>query len=126
ISVTADGKKVFAIKENPQPEVYVGDLNYPGPSLKDVQRLTRDTRSDFPHSFDANGEAVYFESNRVEPYYHIFRQRIDSPAAEMLTVGDDAQILPAMMPEGKPLIYEGWPEGQSAAEPGGGLGAAGW
>jgi DNA-binding winged helix-turn-helix (wHTH) protein len=111
ISVTADGKKVFAIKENPQPEVYVGDLNYPGPSLKDVQRLTRDTRSDFPHSFDANGEAVYFESNRVEPYYHIFRQRIDSPAAEMLTVGDDeAQILPAMMPDGKTLIYEGRPE----------------
>jgi DNA-binding winged helix-turn-helix (wHTH) protein/Tol biopolymer transport system component len=113
ISVTADGKKVVAIKENPQPEVYVGDLNYPGPALKDVKRLTRDTRSDFPHSFDANGDAVYFESNRVEPYYHIFRQRIDSPAAEMLTVGGDAQILPAMMPDGKTLIYEGRPEGQS-------------
>jgi DNA-binding winged helix-turn-helix (wHTH) protein/Tol biopolymer transport system component len=117
ISVTADGKKVVAIKENPQPEVYVGDLNYPGPALKDVKRLTRDTRSDFPHSFDAHGEAVYFESNRVEPYYHIFRQRIDSPAAEMLTVGGDAQILPAMMPDGKTLIYEGRPEGQSEAEP---------
>jgi Tol biopolymer transport system component len=113
ITVTVDGKKVVAIKENPQPEVYVGDLNYPGPALKDVKRLTRDTRSDFPHSFDAQGEAVYFESNRVEPYYHIFRQRIDSPAAEMLTVGGDAQILPAMMPDGKTLIYEGRPEGES-------------
>jgi DNA-binding winged helix-turn-helix (wHTH) protein/Tol biopolymer transport system component len=119
ISVTADGKKVVAIKENPQPEVYVGDLNYPGPALKDVKRLTRDTRSDFPHSFDAHGEVVYFESNRVEPYYHIFRQRIDSPAAEMLTVGGDAQILPAMMPDGKTLIYEGRPEGESEAEPSG-------
>jgi DNA-binding winged helix-turn-helix (wHTH) protein len=116
ISVTADGKKVVAIKENPQPEVYVGDLNYPGPALKDVKRLTRDTRSDFPHSFDAHGESVYFESNRVEPYYHIFRQRIDSPAAEMLTVGGDAQILPAMMPDGKTLIYEGRPEGESAVK----------
>jgi eukaryotic-like serine/threonine-protein kinase len=116
ISVTADGKKVVAIKESPQPEVYVGDLNYPGPALKDVKRLTRDTRSDFPHSFDATGQAVYFESNRVEPYYHIFRQRIDSPAAEMLTVGDDAQILPAMMPDGKTLIYEGRPEGQSEVQ----------
>jgi len=110
ISVTADGKTVVAIKENPQPEVYVGDLNYPGPTLKDVKRLTKDTRSDFPHSFDANGEAVYFESDRVEPYYHIFRQRIDSPAAEMLTVGDEAQLLPSMMPDGKTLIYEGRPE----------------
>ena len=126
ISVTADGKKVVAIKENPHPEVYVGDLNYPGPALKDVKRLTRDTRSDFPHSFDAHGETVYFESNRVEPYYHIFRQRIDSPAAEMLTVGGDAQILPAMMPDGKTLIYEGRPEGQSAAEPSGHFEAGVW
>jgi DNA-binding winged helix-turn-helix (wHTH) protein/Tol biopolymer transport system component len=114
ISVTVDGKKVVAIKENPQPEVYVGNLNYPGPALKDVKRLTKDTVSDFPHSFDANGEAVYFESNRVKPYYHIFRQRIDSPAAEMLTVGDEeAQILPAMMPDGKTLVYEVRPEGES-------------
>jgi len=120
ISVTVDGKKVVAIKENPQPEVYVGDLNYPGPALKDVKRLTKDTVSDFPHSFDANGEAVYFESNRVGPYYHIFRQRIDSPAAEMLTVGDEeAQILPAMMPDGKTLVYEGRPEGQSEVQPSG-------
>jgi DNA-binding winged helix-turn-helix (wHTH) protein len=117
ISVTVDGKKVVAIKEHPPPAVYVGDLNYPGPALKDVKRLTRDTRSDFPHSFDAHGEAVYFESNRVEPYYHIFRQRIDSPAAEMLTVGDEeAQILPAIMPDGKTLIYEGRPEGQSEVQ----------
>jgi eukaryotic-like serine/threonine-protein kinase len=120
ISVTADGNKLVAIKENPQPEVYVGDLNYPGPALKDVKRLTKDTVSDFPHSFDANGEAVYFESNRVGPYYHIFRQRIDSPAAEMLTVGDEeAQILPAMMPDGKTLVYEGRPEGQSEVQPSG-------
>jgi Tol biopolymer transport system component len=118
ISVTADGNKVVAIKENPQPAVYVGELTYPGPGLKDVKRLTKDTRSDYPHSFDANGEAVYFESNRVEPYYHIFRQRIDSPAAEMLTVGDDAQILPAMMPDGKTLIYEGRPEAQSQVQSG--------
>jgi eukaryotic-like serine/threonine-protein kinase len=117
ISVTADAKKVVAIKENPQPEVYVGGLNYPGPALKDVKRLTKDTVSDFPHSFDAKGEAVYFESNRVRPYYHIFRQRIDSPAAEMLTVGDEeAQILPAMMPDGKTLIYEVRPEGESAVK----------
>jgi DNA-binding winged helix-turn-helix (wHTH) protein len=110
ISVTADGNKVVATKESPQPEVYVGDMNYPGPTLKDVKRLTKDTRSDFPHSFDASSKAVYFESDRVQPYYHIFRQRIDSPAAEMLTVGDEAQILPAMMPGGKTLIYEGRPE----------------
>jgi DNA-binding winged helix-turn-helix (wHTH) protein/Tol biopolymer transport system component len=117
ISVTADGNKVVAIKENPQPEVYVGGLNNPGPALKDVKRLTKDTVSDFPHSFDAKGEAVYFESNRVRPYYHIFRQRIDSPAAEMLTVGDEeAQILPAMMPDGKTLIYEVRPEGESAVK----------
>jgi eukaryotic-like serine/threonine-protein kinase len=112
ISVTADASKVVAINESPQPEVYVADLNYPGPKLKDVKRLTKDTRSDYPHSFDANGEAVYFESDRVGPYYHIFRQRIDSPAAEMLTVGDEAQVLPAMMPDRKTLIYEGRPEPQ--------------
>jgi Tol biopolymer transport system component len=116
ISVTADGNKVVTIDENPQPEVYVGDLKYPGPVLKDVKRLTKDTRSDYPHSFDAEGQAVYFESDRIQPYYHIFRQQLDSPAAEMLTAGGDAQILPAMMPDGKTLIYEGRPEGQSEAQ----------
>ncbi len=104
------------MNERPQPGVSVADLKYPGPALKNVKRLTKDTESDYPHSFDAHGEAVYFESNRVEPYYHIFRQRLDSPAAEMLTVGDEAQILPAMMPDGKTLIYEGRPEGQSEVQ----------
>jgi DNA-binding winged helix-turn-helix (wHTH) protein len=116
ISVTAHGNMVVAVKENPQPKVYVGRLNYPGPTLKEVKRLTGDTQSDFPHSFDAKGEAVYFESDRVQPYYHIFRQRIDSPAAEMLTVGDDAEILPSMMPDGKTLIYEGRPEGPPGSQ----------
>jgi DNA-binding winged helix-turn-helix (wHTH) protein/Tol biopolymer transport system component len=118
ISVAADGNKVIAIKQNWQPDVYVGDLKYPGPILKDVKRLTTDTRSDFPHSFDADGKAVYFESNRVGPDYHIFRQRIDSPNAEMLTVGDEAQFFPTMMPDGKTLIYEVRSEAQSEVESG--------
>ncbi|HXP09347.1 MAG TPA: hypothetical protein VN828_12660, partial [Acidobacteriaceae bacterium] len=112
LSVTANGNKLVTIDESLRPKVYVGDLKYPGPKLKDATRLTKDSLSDYPHSFNADGDVVYFESNRVEPYYHIFRQRIGSPAAEMLTVGNEAQVLPAMMPDGHTLIYEGRPEPQ--------------
>ena len=85
----------------------MSDLSYPGPALKNVRRLTTDTRSDFPNSFNAAGDTVYFESNRVQPVFHIFRQRIDSPNAELLTSGDGSdQYFPALMADGKTLLYE--------------------
>ena len=107
MSVTADGQQIMAVTQRWQPDIYVSDLSYPGPALKNVRRLTTDTRSDFPNSFNPAGDTVYFESNRVQPLFHIFRQRIDSPNAELLTSGDGSdQYFPTLMADGKTLLYE--------------------
>jgi eukaryotic-like serine/threonine-protein kinase len=106
MSVTADGKEITAVRQGWQPDIYVSDLSYPGPALKNVRRLTTDTRSDFPNSFNPAGDTVYFESSRVEPVFHIFRQRIDSPNAELLTIGGGGQFFPTLMADGKTLLYE--------------------
>jgi DNA-binding winged helix-turn-helix (wHTH) protein/Tol biopolymer transport system component len=107
ISVTADGKLVAALKELWQPDVFVADLHLPGPTLDDVQRLTSNIKSDFPHAWDAKSEAVYFESNSAgDDIYHLFRQKLGQHDAETLTLGENFQILPAVMPDGKTLVYE--------------------
>ena len=91
-----------------QAEIFAADLVYPGPSLKSVQLLTSTLSSDFPHAWGGDNQTVYFESNRVGVRYHIFRQRLDSSSAEMLGVGDKQQFFPAIMPDGKTLVYEEW------------------
>jgi DNA-binding winged helix-turn-helix (wHTH) protein/Tol biopolymer transport system component len=107
ISVTANGKEIAAIREYWQPDVFVGQLHQPGPTLDHVQRLTTNTKSDYPHAWDPKSQAVYFESNReLGDIYHLFRQQLDQPDAETITLGGDAQILPAVMPDGKTLLYE--------------------
>lgn len=107
ISVTADGKQVCAVKEFWQPDVFVGNLHRTGPTLDNVQRLTTNTKSDFPHAWDITSQFVYFESNREDSdLYHVFRQQPGQPDGETLTIGQDAQILATVMPDGKTLLYE--------------------
>ena len=113
ISVSADGKAVAAVRHRLQPYIFAADVLYPkigppGPALTNVRRLTSTLSNDFPYAWTPGSDAVYFESNRVGEKYHLFQQSTGSPNAEMLTVGDNQQFFPTLMPDGRTLVYEEW------------------
>ena len=113
LSITGDGKQVAVVQQHLQPDIYVAelgvaDLEKAGPALKSIRRLTSTLSSDYPYSWNKADDAVYYESNRVDARYHVFRQRFDSPSAEMLTFGENQQFFPTMMPDGQTLLYEQW------------------
>jgi DNA-binding winged helix-turn-helix (wHTH) protein/Tol biopolymer transport system component len=117
MTVSADGRQVAATREAWQPDIYVGEIDSPISALRQVKRITSNLRSDFPHSWDAKSQFVYFESNRAAcGRFHIFRQPIDSQSAEMLTGGDEGQFFPAITAGGKALVYEQWPRRGSREE----------
>jgi DNA-binding winged helix-turn-helix (wHTH) protein/Tol biopolymer transport system component len=111
MTVSRNGRQVAATIEAWQPDIYVGELDSPVTALRQVQRLTSNLRSDFPHSWDAGSRTVYFESDRaVEGGFHLFRQALDSPAAETLSLGTAQQFFPAITADGKALVYEQRPK----------------
>ena len=108
LSVTNDGAQVMAVRQQLQPHIFLADLVQPGLTLKNIKRLTSTVSNDFPYSWNAASDAIYFESQRLGAKYHVFRQPIDSANAELLTVGATQQFFPTIMPDGKTLVYEQW------------------
>lgn len=104
LSAAGDGKEASAIVESGQADVYVADLEKPGPRLAHVRRLTSDLRTDYPHAWTQDSQSVIFESNR-EGTYRLYRQRLDRIAPEKLPEMAGHQVLPQLAPDGGWLLY---------------------
>ncbi len=99
-----DGSKLSIVIERGSPHVYVGTLHQPGPTLVDVQRLTYDTRTDYPHAWLPDNQTVIFESNRGGSY-RIYKQRLQDHTAQELGTGTGQAVLPQVTPDGKWILY---------------------
>jgi eukaryotic-like serine/threonine-protein kinase len=99
-----DGRKLSIVIERGQPHVYVGMLHQPGPTLVNVQRLTYDTRTDYPHSWLPDNQTVVFESNR-SGLYRLYKQRLQDHTAQELSTGTGQAVLPQVTPDGKWILY---------------------
>ncbi len=104
LSASADGKQIAAVSERGQPDVYIADLQQPGPALVNIRRLTSDSKRDFPHAWTRDSESVIFESDR-EGAFHIFRQRLDQHTAEKLTDAEGQQVLAQLAPNSNSVLY---------------------
>ena len=103
-----DGSKLSIIIERGNPHVYVGTLHQPGPTLMDVQRLTYDTRTDYPHAWLTDNQTVIFESNR-SGLYRLYKQRLQDHTAQELGTGTGPAVLPQVTPDGKWILYAAKP-----------------
>jgi eukaryotic-like serine/threonine-protein kinase len=99
-----DGSRMTLVLKRGQPHVYVGVLQQPAPSLDDVQRLTYDTRSDYPGAWLHDNRTVLFESNRVG-VFRLYQQRLQDRTAEELDTGAGPAVLPQVTPDGKWILY---------------------
>src|SRR5581483_11320643 len=91
-------------RHNPQPDIYVADLEARGKSLGMLRRLTLDQRLDYATDWTPDSKSVIFYSNRDGPF-HVFKQSIVATQADLLVGGSDDLYVPRMAPDGKSVIY---------------------
>jgi DNA-binding winged helix-turn-helix (wHTH) protein/Tol biopolymer transport system component len=104
LSFSNDGTRLALRRHNPQPDIYVADLNARGKSLGVLRRLTLDQRLDYAMDWTPDSKSVIFYSNRDGPF-HIFKQSIDATQPDLLVSGSDDLYAPRMAPGGKSVIY---------------------
>ena len=116
LSASADGKRITYTKNYLNPGVYVSELSAGGTRLSAPQRLTLDNWRDYPFSWTADSKAVLFSSDR-DGTFHIFKQRIDQGAPELLIGGNEETSLPRLAPDNSTVLFEIWPKLGAPASP---------
>lgn len=109
LTASDDGSRITVILEKGQPHVYVGILQQPGPILGQVQRLTYDTRTDYPGSWLHDNQTVIFESNRGG-VYRLYQQHLADRTPQELNTGTAPSVLPQVTPDGKWILYDANPD----------------
>ncbi len=109
LAASDDGSRISVMLEKGQPHVYVGTLQQPGPTLGEVQRLTYDTRTDYPGSWLHDNQTVVFESNRAG-VYRLYQQHLQDRTPQELNTGTAPSVLPQVTPDGKWILYDANPD----------------
>jgi DNA-binding winged helix-turn-helix (wHTH) protein/Tol biopolymer transport system component len=109
LSASADGKRITYTKNYLNPGLYVSELTSGGTRLSAPQRLTLDNWRNYAFSWTADSKAVLFSSDR-DGTFHIFKQRIDQSAPELLVGGNEETSLPRLAPDNATVIFEVWPK----------------
>jgi Tol biopolymer transport system component len=105
LDVTADGKRLAALRAHTQQNVWVGDIREKATRLEAPRRLTVEDSDDRPSSWTPDGKAVLFFSDR-DGRFHIFRQAINQTRAEAVTAGPEDDLRPVVTPDGSWILYE--------------------
>ena len=108
LSASDDGQQVGVAVERRSPEVYVGELQLPGPVLVDTRQLTHHASDAYPHAWTADGAAVVYEANDSGKYI-IFKRKLKASAPEVLARLPQDSVLPAVSPDGKWVIFAQFP-----------------
>ena len=122
LSASSDGYELAAIWDKDYATVSVANLPKEGPdvpanmgtavgqrteapfALLNVNRLTHNLQSDYPHAWMPGSGAVLFESNRSGTF-GIYRQQMGSRTPEMIAGFPRDSILPQVAPGGKWILF---------------------
>jgi serine/threonine protein kinase len=109
-SVTADGKMLAFRRWSPQGDVSVASLEDKGLRTTSPRRLTLSEGLNYPTSWTADNKAVIFESFQ-DGRWQIFKQALDSDAADPIETGIDEDVLDARLSaEGGDVFYVAVPK----------------
>jgi Tol biopolymer transport system component len=103
-SITADNHKLVLLRAAGEADVYVAPFAASSARPLTPRRLTLDDANDFPFDWTSDDKAVLFISDRTGAR-NIFRQDLDKPTAEMLSVGSETKLVCRLDPEGTQLLY---------------------
>jgi Tol biopolymer transport system component/DNA-binding winged helix-turn-helix (wHTH) protein len=103
-SISADGKHLAFIRWNGEAHVYVSEVDAGGRRVAVPQRLSLEEGRNYPYSWTADGKSILFTSDRAG-HAHLFKQRIDQAAPEVLVGGNDPVLLVRLTPDGSQVLY---------------------
>ena len=104
-SFSTDGRRLAVGVLEYESDVYVGRTGEGAAPLRDIRRVTLDDRMDVTPSWMADGSTLLFSSDR-NGSYDIFRQPVDSAAAEPLVTGPEDQVAPHVTADGAWVLYQ--------------------
>ena len=114
--MSADGRRVTAVVDRAQTDIYIGDLDATGTGLSNVRRLTLNESWDRPSTWLPDSRTVLFNSNR-HGAHGIYSQRIDASIAEPLVANERNNTRPLVSPDQKWLWYYSMEPGDPTKNP---------
>lgn len=114
LSFSSDGKRLSFLRWNGEPHVYVADVTPGANRLGTLQRLSLDEGRNFPYFWTLDGKTLFFTSDR-EGGRHLFRQRPDQPAPDLVVGGAETVLLARLNPDGSEIMYLTLPPPDSAS-----------
>jgi eukaryotic-like serine/threonine-protein kinase len=113
-TVTADGKRVVFREVARHGTTYVATIEDDGTRISPPDQLISREGWDAPQEWSRDGKAIYAVSNRGG-HFGIFKQALNSEAAEAIVTGTEDVSSPQVTPDGKWLLYDVAPIGGRTA-----------
>jgi Tol biopolymer transport system component/DNA-binding winged helix-turn-helix (wHTH) protein len=110
-SLSADGKHFAFIRWNGIAHVYFSEVEPGARRIGAPQRLSLEEGHNYPYGWTPDGKSIIFVSDRDGPA-HLFRQRIDQPAPDLLVGGNDGITMARSAPDGSFFYLVRPPDGQ--------------
>lgn len=104
LTTTADGENLAFVKTRYHEDVYVGELEKDGSSLKVPRRLTLDNRDSYPNSWTRDSKAILFFSNR-NGRFQAFKQELAKGVPETFVTSSLDVDDPDLSPDGAWTLY---------------------
>jgi Tol biopolymer transport system component/DNA-binding winged helix-turn-helix (wHTH) protein len=103
-TISADGKHLAFIRWNGEAYVYFSEVEPGAHRIAAPQRLSLEEGRNYPYSWSSDSKSIMFVSDR-DRHAHLFLQRIDRPAPDLLVGGKDGITLARPSPDGLQVFY---------------------
>jgi len=103
LSASANGDRIGAVLTSHVSDVYVAEVQWPGPTLERVARLTDGSTNYYPASWTPNGDSVLFDRNNFAPL--IGKQRLGDSKMEIVAQLPNTAAMAAFSPDGKWILF---------------------
>ena len=112
------GRRFAAVLEKSEVDTFVANIHWPGPSLEEPIRLTREGKQNYPHAWTADGRSVLLETNSLKAAgggtkFAIFRKAVDGSPPKLVAQLPDTAALAQLSPDGRWVLFmqfEGRPQ----------------
>ncbi len=108
LAASAGGKAICFLKIERQYDVFLISLQNGG-TQQTPRRLTLDDRNDVPTGWTPDSREILFASDR-NGQFHLFKQDIDQPTAELLVRETGRQTQPRLSPDRNWVLYVDSPD----------------